>query len=235
VLQLLALPAALLCWFCLAHVESERSVSAPAGPSTRAALSATASLTGLAVQAPGFLRFFLKFALLTYFPIVAVRDHGMNAAGVGLAVGLAALFAVAAAAATPLALRVLGPIGCTALAVILAAGPLVAFPFVPGAVVLTIALVAAGVGDGMLGVLNNIVASIAAPPGARSAYLGITGTIRNLGKLFAPVAAGALAAALPLAGALAVLGGVGLLVLGALPRIGSLFAAENPPPGESDV
>ncbi|MFC0680595.1 MFS transporter [Lysobacter korlensis] len=228
-LQALALPAAVA---CAAALPARGAVPRASGASAGSALKALRTPFAGAVQAPGFVRFFLKFAVLTYFPLFAGRDHGMSAAAVGLVVGAAGLLATVSAAATPRILRRLSIPACTVVALLLSGAPLVLVVVAPGAGWLTVLLLLWGVGDGIIAVLNNVTASLAAPPDARSAFIGLTGTIRNVGKLTAP-GVGALASGfLSVGGTIAMIGGASLLALAAVPFIAAGLAGR--PGGDSE-
>lgn len=51
----------------------------------------------------------------------------------------------------------------------------------------------------MYAVAHNVLITEAAPVGARAAFVSMTGTVRNVGKLVAPLAFGAISLVLPLA------------------------------------
>lgn len=230
-LQTLAIPMAVL---CIARLPPEPSADlrrTPLSPGevARVSWAAVASLSGAAVQLSGFLRFFLKYALLTFVPVVAVSNYGMSALEVGAMLAVASFGGVCAAALVPrLSVRLaIGPL--LALALASTAFPILIMPAVSSVPSLVSLVVLYGVGDGLLAVVNNVVIARVAPPRGRSAYIGITGGIRNAGKLAAPVAVGALAGAFPLTVVLAMLGVVGLATIGVVPRVSKAFNSRGEP------
>ena len=190
-MQLLALPCAVAAWLVLPTGTGGRDGPAPAG--TRAVLSAPAVLS---VQMLGALRFVLKFAVLTYFPVLAVSLLGMSAAQVGLVMGVSAfLTAVAAWSTQRLVARWLSSqliagclvTGMVSLAALGAAGLMDGDLLTVAAA----ALLVFGLQDGVYGVAHNVLIAELAPPGARSSYVGLSGTVRNVGKFAAPMIFGA--------------------------------------------
>lgn len=226
-LQAAALPVAMLCWWALPAGRPSpvpgRS-DAPHGGFAGAALGALGTPFGAAVQVPGFVRFFVKFTILSYVPLLAADAFGMTPLQIAFMIGGSAFVAASVAIFVPWLLRRSSVGGLTFFALVLAALPIALLPatgFVgaAGAALLAALVVTSGLGDGLLGVLNNVSASLAAPPGARSAFLGATGSIRNLGKLVAPALLGALTVVMPIGGAIAVVGALGLASTLSVPAI----------------
>jgi predicted MFS family arabinose efflux permease len=228
-LQAAALPVAMLCWWALpagrpSPVPVTARSDAPRGGFAGAALGALGTPFGAAVQVPGFVRFFVKFTILSYVPLLAADAFGMTPLQIAFMIGGSAFVAASVAIFVPWLLRRSSVGGLTFFALVLAALPIALLPatgFVgaAGAALLAALVVASGLGDGLLGVLNNVSASLAAPPGARSAFLGATGSIRNLGKLVAPALLGVLTVVMPIGGAIAVVGALGLASTLSVPAI----------------
>lgn len=193
-LGLLALPLAVASWLLLPRLDRRRR--SEAATRVREVLHAPALLE---VQALGALRFVFKFGLVTYWPLLAVNEGGMSASEVGFALAAGAVLTAGAAAFTEkLAHRwssaqLIG--ACLAVIV----GSFVALGVVPHPVVLVGAVFVFGLQDGVFAVAHNVVVSETAPPGAQSTYIGLTGTVRNIGKFAAPLVFGAatLVATLP--------------------------------------
>lgn len=224
-LGLLALPVAVFCAVLLPpplRGAESRTISSTG----RSALGAVFTARGIGVQIPGFARFFLKFAGLTYFPLIADRAAGMDAAATGLVISVAAILGIVAAALVPPFLR-RWRIGLVLSAsIVLSAGPFLAIPWVSSAPLLIVIVLVAGLGDAILGVANNIVASAAAPADARAAFIGITATIRNAGKVAAPALVAGVAFVLPLGTALAVAGILGIAALTGVSASGRAVAED---------
>ncbi len=166
----------------------------------------------LGLQAFAFLRFFLKFTLITYFPIVATREAGLSAAAVGVLLGassvLGALCAVAVgrwAARIVLWLVMAVALGAEVVAMVLVGAW-------PVAAVLVVAMPVFGSADGALAVAHNALVTQAVGTGSRAGFVALTGTVRNLGKLAAPVISGALAVVVPVGAVLAVVAVTGAVL-----------------------
>jgi MFS family permease len=218
-LQLLAGPVALLAWAWLPA--GSRAARTPRGAGARAVLGSPALYS---VQALGALRFVFKFAFLTYFPLLGVQVLGASPGQVGFLIGgAAALTAVAAALTERLAVRwssaqlIGGSLAATAVSLGL-------LGTTQGLAVAVVALVIFGIQDGVYGVGHNVLVTELAPRGARSTYIGVTGTVRNVGKFTAPLLFGASTLVLSVAHAfvlLAVVGGASTVVAARVARVQS--------------
>ena len=228
-LALLAVPVAILCWFALPR-DSHGGETARGG-TTAPAFAAVFSWPGLAIQLPGFVRFFLKFAGLTYFPLFADRSVGLDAAGIGVVISAASLMGIVAAALIPMTIRRFGFGVIFVSSVILAAAPFAMLPVATTVFIFTALVILAGVGDSALGVMNHVIIARAAPADARGAFIGITSTFVNAGKVAAPALVGAIASIMTIGGALAVVGIAGLSALLSTRR--ALHVVRDPNAGES--
>lgn len=223
-LQALALPVAVLCHRVLPRrVEGDGPRSSTA-QIVRTSRRAVFSASGLAVQLPGFLRFFLKYALLTFAPILASGAYGLGAFEVGLMLALAALGGMSAAAAAPRLARTVSVGRLLALSLTVTALPIVSMPAAGIAPVFFALVIISGTGDGLLAVVNNVVITRLAPSVGSSAFIGLTGGIRSAGKLSAPILAGLLAGSLPLALVIGAFGVMGLAALAVVPRVSRLLS-----------
>ncbi len=217
--QLVAVGVAIVCAVAMPAGSAARARPVTARHGLTSALAALRTPFGAAVQAPGFARFLFKYAVLTYVPILAADQFAMSPLAIGTALGASALMSVLAAAVTPAVLR------CTSIARATLAGLLLdgltlgMLPIAPASGWLIALLIVAGAGDGVLGVLNNVSASLAAPADGRSAYFGLTGSIRNLGKFSAPAVVGGVALLAPVGAGLAVAAALGLAATGSVPVI----------------
>ncbi len=216
-LQSLAIAAAAA---CLLVIPAEvRNPAARKGGAMGLALRTLATPFGAAAQLPALARFIVKFSILTYVPVIVADTLGLDAAATGAIIGASALVAVGAAAIAPTVLARLGTGGAVSVALALAAAPLLFMPLVAAPVPLIAIMVLSGVGDGLLGVFINVLASAAAPAGARAAYLGLSGSLRNGAKVLAPAGISVLLLVMPVAATLLVAGAVGLLPLAAIPVV----------------
>ncbi|SEF15693.1 MFS transporter [Jiangella alba] len=204
-LSVLAVPVAVWGWFALpppSRSAVDRSVAggrAARPPSTLRQVGHSLRDGGiLGLQVLAFLRFFFKFALLTYFPLLAVREAGLSVAATGIVLGAASVLGALTAAASGRLLRRFRATTVVAASIVVTVVAFVVLGLAAQAVAVVVCLLAFGAADGCYAVAQNVLVTEAAPPGARAAFVSLTGAVRNLGKLAAPVACGALAVLLPL-------------------------------------
>ncbi|MCU1662417.1 MAG: putative arabinose efflux permease, family [Pseudonocardia sp.] len=205
--QIVAIPAAVAAWVLLPPLR--RASGGTAKARTRDVFDAP-SIVG--VQVLGALRFIFKFSVLTYYPLVAA-DAGLSGIAIGFVMGASGLIAAVTAAFTERLARrwssakqIGGSLGVAALSVAVmavAVDPMLA----------VVAIVLFGLQDGVYGVAHNVLVTELSPPGARSAYVGVTGTVRNVGKFIAPLSFGAVTLVLTVSQAFLVLVGVGAVSL----------------------
>jgi MFS family permease len=225
-LQVLALPTAAFCWAVLPAVRTSRSGSHGGG--LRAVASSPAFV---GVQLLGALRFIFKFAILTYFPLLAVQEGGLSLAVLGVALGVSSVVsAVTAWLTEKLAHRWASAqliVACV-LSLVLS---VVAMAVATGPAMVLFALLVFGIQDGVYGVAHNVLVTEMAPAGARASYIGVTGTVRNIGKFTAPMLFGAATLVLTLSQSFLVLAVIGLASLAtARPVIRAERAALAPEP-----
>lgn len=203
-LQVLALPVAVAAWVALPAGSPVRTTTR--GTKIRAVLGTPALVW---VQLLGAARFVFKFAVLTYFPLLAVNELGASPGAVGVVLGAAALVSAVAAALTErLAARwspaqLIG--GCL---LVLALG-LSVVGLTPAFAPAVVGMLLFGMQDGVFGVAHNVLVTEVAPRGARSTYVGMTGTVRNVGKFVAPLVLGGATLVLPLAHGFVLLAALG--------------------------
>jgi MFS family permease len=204
------------------------------------ALGTAVRMPGMrAVLAAGFLRFWCKFALLAYLPVMLV-DGGATVAQAALVLSLGS--AVAALVSTQV-LRWLRRVPASRLldaAVFLVGLALVGFALAPGWETALVAGLVYGLGDGVLMILQNALVTEGAPGDVRAGLVAVNGTARNTGKLVAPLSMAALIALVSPALAFALIGAGAWLVLPALRSVAQLdpvlrVAAEGPATVPSSV
>jgi ACDE family multidrug resistance protein len=142
-------------------------------------------------------------------------DLGMSAAALGVAIGVASVASAVTAWLTEklahhwtsaqLIVGCLLSLVVSALAMALAVEPVVAL----------CGLLVFGIQDGVYGVAHNVLVTEMAPAGARATYVGVTGTVRNVGKFAAPMLFGAATLVLTVPQSFLVLAGIGLISLAA--------------------
>jgi MFS transporter, ACDE family, multidrug resistance protein len=188
-LQGILIPVAFVGWWAL---DNRRSRSEESGR-YRTELGEAIRLPGMrAVLLAGFLRFWCKFALVAYLPLMLVRNHGASlreaaivlsvGSGVAAIVNFIVVRALRQRSGSKMLMGAVALVGCS----------LVAFAAAPNWKVALLVSVAFGIGDGTLQVLQNAYVSVAAPERVRGGLVAVSGMTRNGGKLVAPLAVGAL-------------------------------------------
>lgn len=195
-LQAAALPLAVAAWMLIPTTE-------PTDTDTDAGFVAGARQTlqvpGVyGVQLLGLLRFFFKFAVVTYFPLIAVNERDISIAVVGLALGASSLIGVATASLVPRLSRRLSPSQLIAIDLVIVAVSLGALAASPLPWVTVAAVLLFGFQDGIYAVAHNVLVVEVAPPEVKSSFVGLTGTVRNVGKFIAPLSFGAVTVLLTL-------------------------------------
>ena len=208
-MQLLAFPVAVLGWFVIGPT-APRDPTAPRSSPMRAVAGTLRDRGILALQVIAFLRFFFKFALITYYPVLAANEGGVSLAVIGFALGAAGLLGAVGAELSGRVLRVVPASTVLGISIVVTAGVFAVIALWSDPVVAVVALLAYGLADGFFGVATNVLVTRAAPPGARAAFVSMVGTVRNVGKFLAPVAVGSLVLAIPLSGAFLVVAVIGL-------------------------
>lgn len=182
----------------------------------------------LSLQYAGFLRFFVKFAVLTYLPVLAVTNRGMSESVAGIALGASAAAGGVAAALVGRLLRWIRFSTLLALTLLILAGGVASLAGAVNPWLLLAGAIAFGIGDGLLGVLQNSIVAVAVAGAERATFVSFTGAVRNAGKFLAPVAAAAITLLVPLSGSFLVMGGVAatsLVIVAPLRRYQSMFTA----------
>ncbi len=202
-LQALTLPLAVACWVTIPSVVG--SPTRHRGTLVRLA-SFIRQPPVLALEGLTFSRFFLKFAFLTYLPILLVSRRGMTESFVGLVLGIFAISGMVAALLTGrLALRMAAFRWIRVSLVSLGAALVLLSVDLGPVVVISLALVF-GFADGLFGVFVNALTAGVVGVEMRASFVGASGTVRNAGKFLAPLVVALLILAVPLEFAFAVVG-----------------------------
>lgn len=152
----------------------------------------------LSLQYAGFMRFVVKFVVLTYLPVLAVNNRGMSEALAGIALGAAA---TAGGIGAMLAGRLAGATRATtflAASLVVLAGGVWMMAGAANTTLLLAGAVTYGFADGTFGVLMNAMVAVAVSGPERATFVSFTGAVRNGGKFLAPVLAAGIALVLPL-------------------------------------
>jgi MFS family permease len=187
--QLVAVPVGIWCWLALRTDRTEGSRSEFWHDLRRTFADGGA----VSLHVAGFLRFFFKFGLLTYLPIL-LADRGHPLPFIGLVLGVGSVAGMASAGLLGRATERIKP--STVMVWSLLA---IAVGFFGVATLenrwLILGMVAIGsIGDSGYGVLQNALAVSCIPAHIRGSFLSVSGAVRNLGKLSAPILIAALLA-----------------------------------------
>lgn len=154
----------------------------------RSKLSGAMRQRGMAfVLSVGVVRFVFKFTTLTYLPLLLVREHGASARQAGLVLSVSALAAAAIATRMPaLARRV--SLGALAMAALSCSGTaLVLFAVVPQWWAAIAIGTLFGAGDGVASVIQDSFVVQSVEPSVRAGAVALSGSVKNAGKLAAPL------------------------------------------------
>ena len=152
----------------------------------------------MALHYVGFIRFFVKFALLSYLPLLLVVSRKMSAAQAGLVLGTAALCGTLGAAMTGVLARVGTASRWVSVGMVVQGLALVVLALEGDFWILMPAAVVYGLGDGVLGTFINAYLAAATDPEHRASLVAANGAIKNAGKLLAPILLGMLVLVIPL-------------------------------------
>lgn len=197
------LPLALAGWLWL---DDERApVARPPQPGYARQLAGVVREPGMGgVLTAGFLRFWCKFAVVTYAPAMLIQERGATAVQAALVISLSSLAAAITGTQVVRGLRHVAASRLLVLAVLITGASLLGIAAVPTWQLALLLAVAYGIGDGCLMVLQNAIVTEAAPPPVRAGLIGVNATTRNAGKLLAPLAVGGIALVAPISVALGV-------------------------------
>jgi ACDE family multidrug resistance protein len=180
----------------------------------------------LALEYAGFLRFLVKFVVLTYLPVLAVTNRGMPEYVAGIALGAAAAAGGIGAVLVGRLVRMVRFSRVLAFSLIILAAGVWGLAGAHSAVPLVVGAVAFGVGDGLFGVLQNSIVAVAVGGPERATFVSFTGAVRNAGKFLAPVLAAGLTLIFPVSMSFIAMGGVAaasLLIVRPLRRFERMF------------
>jgi ACDE family multidrug resistance protein len=148
----------------------------------------------LALQYAGFLRMFMKFCILTFFPVFLVDVRSLSPVFAGFAVSLTSLAGTVLAAMSGRLARRGRPTAWLRMGMVGMGASLIAVVTLPWSGAILAAAAVYGAADGIMGVFTNSLVAAATGTEQRASFVSLTGAIRNLGKFVAPVAFAALLA-----------------------------------------
>ena len=140
-----------------------------------------------ALQYAGFLRMFLKFVLFTSLALLLVNERGFGTAFAGTVLGTSALSATAVAASAGAVTRHFRPAAAVAAGFTFMGFALIGYATVSQPVAIFLVAVVYGASDGLLSVFTNALITAVTSTENRATFVGVTGAIRSLGKVMAPV------------------------------------------------
>jgi MFS family permease len=218
-LQLIAIPLAIAGWFLLAR---DFGVRRPSTLYLRQLYEILRARTSLTLQLSGFLRFLFKFAMITYLPILLVAKRGMSPAFVGLALGGTALCGIAAGVFSGHLAHMAAPSRLIGLSLVAIGVSFIAISLVTSTFLVIAVCLIFGVADGTYGVCQNAMTAQATSTDFRAAFIGASGSVRNLGKFLAPVILGLSVLVLPLEASFVLMGLLALIALITVPWLSHL-------------
>jgi MFS transporter, ACDE family, multidrug resistance protein len=188
--QSLLLPIAIAGWFVLDDSREPVDARAYAGQ-----LGSAVRQPGMpSVLLAGFFRFFFKFAILAYLPVMLVNSRGASVTEAAIVVSISSAAAALAGTQVVRLLRWGSPSRLVFVSVLIVGASLLGFAVSSSWLVALMVALVFGLGDGVVGVLQNGYATQSVSEEVRGGIVSINGMGRNLGKFLAPVAMGGLAA-----------------------------------------
>jgi MFS family permease len=178
----------------------------------------------LALQYMGFLRMFLKFAILTFLPVFIVDIREQSPAFAGLVIGATALSGTAVAALSGRLARIGRSTFWIAVGVAGMGIGMASMVLLPWVWTIVGAAIFYGMADGVMGVFTNSMVTAATGFEQRASFVAATGAVRNLAKFLAPTAIGAVTLVTPLASAFV---GTGAATLASVVIVRSLRPLEQ--------
>lgn len=168
----------------------------------------------LSLELAGFMRFFFKFAFMTYLPILLVTNRGMTPEFTGIALGTAAAFRTLAVLVTTRLIKLVMPSHLFGICLLLMACAFAVLALL-GTTTLPVlaACVMFGVADGVYGVLQNAAVTQVISPELRATFVASVASARNFGKFLAPSVLGLASLFLPLTVSFVFIAGLALLAI----------------------
>ncbi|MDT5150425.1 MAG: transporter, family, multidrug resistance protein [Mycobacterium sp.] len=206
-MQIFTVPLAVVAWLVLPDDQHQLRREAKEAPPE--SIWKAPAVVGVQILAAG--RFIFKFAVLTYVPVLAVDQVGVSPAVLGWLVGASGALAVVTALLSERLASKLRSSEMIIACMLVITVSLVLIGLGSAAVVMAIGLLLYGIQDGVYGVAHNVLANEMAPQGSRMAYVGLTGTTRNIGKFAAPLVFGAATLVLSIPSTFFAFAGVGVL------------------------
>jgi predicted MFS family arabinose efflux permease len=176
----LAIPLGLIALFCMPETKSKQPQRA--GNYLGDILRLTRHPRLMIAFSAGFLRFFLDYGFLTYFPLFLVRSHGISMATAGL---LYVFFAAGAMVTSSQAGRIAAgrdKANILFLAFVVSGASVLAVPFIPGAWLIGAALFFYGLANGVISPMQKSLLTQNAPTELRGGIVAFDRLIQQVSK-----------------------------------------------------
>ena len=180
VFYVLAIPLGLIALFCMPETQSKHKQGATNYLGDILRLSRHPRL--LIAFTAGFLRFFLDYGFLTYFPLFLVRTHGISTATAGL---LYVFFAIGAMMTSSQAGRIAAgrdKANILLLAFAVSGASVLAVPFIPGVWLVGGALFFYGLANGVISPMQKSLLTQNAPAELRGGIVSFDRLIQQVSK-----------------------------------------------------
>lgn len=180
VFYLLTIPVGVAAWLWMPETKGKHT--APAGAYLTDILRLTRHPRLMIAFSAGFLRFFLDYGFLTYFPLFLVRTHGISTATAGL---LYVFFSVGAMLTSSQAGRIAAgrdKANVLFVAFAISGAAVVAVPFVPGVWLVGGALFFYGLANGVISPMQKSLLTQNAPAELRGGIVSFDRLIQQVSK-----------------------------------------------------
>ena len=180
VFYLLAIPLGLVALFCMPETKGKQKP--PAANYLGDILRLTRHPRLMIAFTAGFLRFFLDYGFLTYFPLFLVRTHGISTATAGL---LYVFFAIGAMMTSSQAGRIAtgrDKANILFLAFVVSGASVLAVPFIPGVWLIGGALFFYGLANGVISPMQKSLLTQNAPAELRGGIVSFDRLIQQVSK-----------------------------------------------------
>lgn len=180
VFYVLAIPLGLVALFCMPETKGKGRQQATTYLGDILSLARHPRL--MIAFTAGFLRFFLDYGFLTYFPLFLVRTHGLSTATAGL---LYVFFAVGAMVTSSQAGRIAAgrdKANILFLAFAVSGASVLAVPFIPGVWLIGAALFFYGLANGVISPMQKSLLTQNAPAELRAGIVSVDRLIQQVSK-----------------------------------------------------
>jgi predicted MFS family arabinose efflux permease len=179
----LTVPLGIIAFFCMPETKGERKAGSQGYVGDMLRLARRPRL--LIAFSAGFMRFFLDYGFLTFFPLFLVRTHGVSTATAGV---LYVFFAIGAMITSSQAGRIAAGRDKAQLlffAFLLSGIAVIAVPFIPGVWLVASALFVYGLANGVISPMQKSLLTQNAPAEMRGGVVSLDRLIQQVSKTMA--------------------------------------------------